>query len=292
MSCSSGPLCEVTSHPSAIFEETTDSGRTWTARAGPRLLTSLIDAPVMACLSASSCLAVAADSYSPAGAAESYATTDGGRTWATERMPADFVPYELRCPSRLDCIVSGFYQSPSPPGSSGRDMTTPAGTVLYSTDGGGTWKTASLPGELGSLGAISCATADDCLALFSGRDGRASTALSSRDAGETWTSVPASRLPAGVVLAISCPANGHCWAAGVTGSEASGDLVSLTNGGSALLTSTSDGGRTWQPALVAGVKQVVSVSCPATTKCYALGFERSRSSGMSSFSVVLLSHGS
>ena len=278
VSCSDASSCSI-SNPSATFEETTDGGRSWIAHAGPPGLKSLLGVSAVACPSASTCVAVA-DGY---GSAASYATTDGGESWTTEQLPTDFVPHDLQCTSTANCVVTGFYQSP------GGSQTTAAGTVLYTTDGGTTWTTASLPSGLGSLGTVSCATATDCLATFNAADGQGSEVLASTDGGTSWSSLPASGLP-GVVLSTVCPAAAQCWAAGVTDAQVSAAGVTIEAGAAALLASTSNGGQTWQStAAPGGVSLVASLSCPGATKCYALAFAKPAGTGF--FSVVLLSYG-
>ena len=164
---------------------TNDGGRTWSSSKLPVALLGLA-VPLLgqtrivcalACPSASSCVAVA-DGYSPPA---TYVTRDGGKTWTTDRMPTDFVPHDLQCSSPTNCVVTGFYQSP------GGGQTTPEGTVLYTTDGGTTWKTASLPSGLGSLGTVSCATATVCLATFFAADGQGSQVPASTDGGASWS---------------------------------------------------------------------------------------------------------
>jgi photosystem II stability/assembly factor-like uncharacterized protein len=286
VSCGSD-LCQVTGTPSSTFEETTDGGVAWTSHPGPAGLRSLIGLGAMACPTASSCVAVESDAYAPDGGASAYVTTDAGQTWKTESMPADFVPRELRCASVTTCFVTGFDQSP------GGSETAPGGAVLYTTDAGATWTAASHPSGLGVFGATSCATATDCLGIFSGSDGQSSDVLSSTDGGRSWSSLQASGLPDGVVLGAACPAADQCWAAGLTDAQASANAVSVAAGATGLIASTSDGGHTWQSVPApAGVKQVASLSCPTTTNCYALAFEQSTGTGKPLFKVVLLSYGS
>ncbi len=278
--CPNATSCRI-SHPSATFEETTDGGRSWVAHAGPPGLTSLLGVFAMACPSASSCLAVA-DGY---GGAATYVTADGGQTWTTEPMPTDFVPHDLQCSSSANCVVTGFHQSPD----SGRASS--EGTALYTTDGGTLWKTASMPNGLGLLGTVSCASSTDCLATFLAAHGQGGeVVLTSTDGGASWSSVPTSGLPNGVVLSVACPAVAHCWAAGVTDAEVSPQGMTIEVGATALLASTSNGGRTWQRlAAPDGVSPVASLSCPSTAKCYALGLLKPAGAGF--LSVVLLSYG-
>ena len=276
--CSDSSSCTV-GNASATFEETTDGGKSWTVHGGPSGL-SLVGVSAMTCPSASTCLAVA-EGYS---AAATYATTDGGRTWTTEQMPTDFVPHDLQCSSTANCVVSGFYQP------DGGSQTTPKGTVLYTRDGGTTWRTALLASGLGSVGTVSCATANDCLATFSAIDGQGSEVLASTDGGEIWTSVPASGLPEGVVLSTACQAAAQCWVAGATHAQISADGLATLAGSAAFLASTTDGGRTWHSTSAPDrVSLVESLSCPSTAKCYALAF--AKPAGTAFISVVLLSYG-
>jgi photosystem II stability/assembly factor-like uncharacterized protein len=276
VSCPTAQGCTLR-NPSATFEETTDGGKSWIAHAGPPGLKSLVGVSAMACASASSCLAVA-EGYGPAA---SYATSDGGESWTTAQLPTGFVPHDLQCPSTTKCVVTGYDES-----SGGSQVA----TVLYTTDAGAIWTTATLPSGLGSLGTVSCATATDCLATFNAADGHGSEVVSSTDGGASWSSVPASGLPEGVVLSTACPAADHCWAAGVTDANVAADGMTIHAGAAALLASTSNGGRTWQSTTAPdGVSLVASLSCPSTAKCYALAFAKPAGRGF--ISVVLLSYG-
>lgn len=287
VSCPDSNLCQVTGNPSSTFEETTDGGASWTSHPGPTEMTSFIGLTAMACPSAASCVAVESDGSGPTGAAETFVTTDGGQTWKAEPMQDGFVPRELRCSSVADCFVTGFYQSPA------GSQTAPSGAVLYTADSGTTWAAASYPSGLGAFGATSCATATDCLGTFAGSAGQSTDVLSSIDGGRSWSPLPASGLPGGVVLSTACPTTQQCWAAGLTDAQASGNAITVPDSAAGLIASTSDGGQTWQTVPAPdGVIQVASLSCPSTTDCYALAFEKSTSAGGPFFTVVMLRYGS
>jgi photosystem II stability/assembly factor-like uncharacterized protein len=278
-SCPSAQSCTI-SNSSAVFEETTNGGTSWTARAGPPALGAVPGVSAMACPSASTCLAIA-NGFGPAAA---YVTTDGGQTWATEQLPAGFVPRNLQCSSPTNCVVTGLTQSP------GGVQNTPEGTVLHTTDGGGTWTTASLPSGLGLPSTVSCPTSTDCLATFLVAGGQTSEVLASTDSGATWASVPTSGLPGGVALSIACSTATQCWAAGVTDAEVSAEGMTIEAGATPWLASTSNEGKTWQSlAAPDGVSLVASLSCPSVAKCYALAL--AKPTGAAFASVVLLSYG-
>ena len=133
----------------AMFLETTDGGQTWTSSAGPSLLTSSIGVTDLSCTAATSCVAVASDPFGRSGTTVAFVTGDGGATWTESNLPSDFVPSDLQCFSSGTCVSTGFYQSP------GGSPTTPPGTVLYRTDGGSTWTSASVPSGLGPLSSLS-----------------------------------------------------------------------------------------------------------------------------------------
>jgi photosystem II stability/assembly factor-like uncharacterized protein len=277
----------------ATFLETTDGGGTWASLAGPSQLTSSIGVTVLTCTTAESCVVVTSDPADQSGAALAFVTNDGGAAWTDSILPTDFVPTGLQCVSAELCIASGFSQSPD--GSS----TIPPGNVLYSSDDGATWAAASVPPGLGPLGRVSCADSTECVAGFFGDDGSSSEILTSTDAGQSWSKVDASGLPAAFVTGLSCPTAAECWAAGMVRvasgvSDGSGGpiVVKLGPGAEGMVALSSDGGQTWQDQqLPHGVLMVLDITCPSATKCYALALQSSTTSE-SPASFVLLAYGS
>jgi photosystem II stability/assembly factor-like uncharacterized protein len=274
----------------ATFVETTDGGATWHSVAGPSQLTSSMGVTVLACTTAESCVAIASDPAGQSGPALAFVTNDGGNTWTDANLPSDFVPGGLQCVSAGNCIVTGFYQSPE--GSS----TTPPGTVLYSSDDGATWATATLPSDLGPLSSISCADSADCVASFFGDDGSSSEILISTDGGLSWSQASASGLPAEGITGISCPTASECWEAGIAdasgGSAGSGTIaVRVGLGAQGIVASTADGGQTWQSQqLPQRVLVVLDIACPSSTNCYAVAAQQSSTGSQASY--VLLAYGS
>lgn len=296
----------------SIFEETTDGGSTWSSEPGPSRLTSPIGVTRLACASAVSCVAVASDPADQNGAAFAFVTSDGGASWTSSTMPTDFVPEGLRCVSAESCIVVGFDQSPQ--GSS----SVPRGTILYSTDDGASWITATIPPRLGPLRDLSCADPTDCVAsaLRAGDPSHStkvplsSEILVSTDGGQAWSDASASGLSNAFVMGLSCPAPSACWASGVTRNSTAGSAVIPSGGGGVIIrqravaafkvgantqgviASTTDDGQTWQRAsLPQGVVGVMDIACPTTSSCFALGIQ-SPSPGVPLFVLLASTAGS
>lgn len=231
---------------SSVFLETTDGGRTWTSHPGPSPLRSILGSG-LACTSAASCVAVSSGGTS-------FTTDDGGSSWTSSPLPAGFAPISVQCPSTTSCLAIG-----------------PSG-IVFSTDGGATWKEAAVPAgasfrPFGS--SLSCVATLCLVRTGTGPGAGDRQLLSSSDGGRTWTAVDATGLPQGVVLGLSCPGAGVCWATGVTTGGGSASAIDLGSPGFAA--STSDGGSTWRTsALPQGIGGILDVSCPSGSQCYAL----------------------
>jgi hypothetical protein len=270
--------------------ETADGGQSWTASPGPSGLTSADSLIDLSCVSKASCVAVALDRSGPPWPSIAYSTNDTGGTWTEARLPQGFVPSRLQCDGSSMCVAAGRAGSPN-------DGTgSPPGMVIYSTDGGLTWKTASLPATVGPLARLSCASASDCLASFFNPANpfrMTNSVLVSTDGGQSWTQ--AATAPQSFITGLSCPSASQCWASGLLArrnSGGSGQSVSVfLNGG--LISYTSNGGSTWQRSqLPAGIGLVADISCPAESNCYAIAIQRTRSEPYRRVRDVLLAYGS
>jgi photosystem II stability/assembly factor-like uncharacterized protein len=265
---------------------TTSGGQSWTSTPGPSDLTSTSGIADLSCTTASSCVAVASDPGGPTGAAEAYVTKDAGSTWTEANLPQDYVPGPgaLQCIGSSMCASVGFVQSPE--GSSGP----PSAMALYSTDGGLTWTTASLPVTTAAFLHLSCADASDCMATFFAK-GTQDGVLVSYDGGETWSETASS--PQAFKFGISCPSASDCWTSGLAPRTAPGQPETVSDG-SGIISSTTDGGNTWQDAtLPTGIGPVIDISCPSDTSCSALALEKGQNGQpLYPFTVVLLSYGS
>jgi hypothetical protein len=109
----------------------------------------------------------------------------------------------------------------------------------------------------GSISAISCSAASDCVAVGTMTQHPAGLAATTTDGGQNWAE---QELPSGItsLSALSCSTATQCVALGSRSS------------GAAIIGST-DGGNTWTPlALPHGVRTLNAVSC-ATQICWAVG---------------------
>jgi photosystem II stability/assembly factor-like uncharacterized protein len=261
-------LFGIDSSGNATFLGTTDGGQTWTSTPGPSEVTSTAGVFDLSCTTAASCALVVSDPSGETGTAVAYSTNDAGRTWNESNLPMDFVPGALQCVAPSTCVTVGFLQSPAGSPSS------PPAMVLYSSDGGSTWTTSSLPSlpsTPGALSRLTCSDASDCMASFFEKPGLTSTVLVSDNGGQSWSQSGSS--PPGFVSGLSCPTASDCWTSGIVAPNNAGQPVLVARAGG-FISSTTDGGGTWQSAqLPDGIGPVVDISCPSDSTCYAIAVE-------------------
>lgn len=133
-----------------------------------------------------------------------------------------------------------------------------AGTVAQSTSGGASWSAVAVPASTSALGAVACATGQDCVAVGS------DVVLQSTDGGSSWSAV-ADPEPDADLVSVACPTATLCVAVGATANpdhDMSGAAVVST-----------DGGVTWSAANPVGYadQPLDSVSCPSSSTCVAVG---------------------
>jgi photosystem II stability/assembly factor-like uncharacterized protein len=258
---------------------TTDGGMTWSALPIPGSSTG---GGLLSCSSASNCVAM----YStpgPGGQGIQYVsltTSDGGRDWAAASIPGTFRPDVLDCFVGGRCIAGG-YEPDSYRMTTGEAA--PA-ALIYSSDGGASWVSASLPSGGSSIDAVSCSDTEHCMAVESGPAAAPTTSmiLVTENGGETWAPT---NVPAGLsLIAVSCPATLDCWASG------SSSGLGGTNSRGVIL-STRDGGSSWTSEQVPTTEGttlpgVTSITCPNVSRCFALA-NRPSSSVLPSGQLVL-----
>ncbi len=201
------------------------------ALVGGTSLSTAATISALSCSSASTCLAVGSAAGPPEGFVA--ATTDGGRTWGQQLLPAGVMHLRaLACLSADHCVAAG--------------NRTDGPALLGTSDGGRTWRSLTYPTDVRSLASVSCA-ARRCWAVGSTRG--AAVLLSGAD-DTPWTASPVP-IKATALSAIGCTADrgsATCMAVG----SAHSTPVALVSISSAPWTALS---------LPSGVQAVASAAC-------------------------------
>jgi hypothetical protein len=140
------------------------------------------------------------------------------------------------------------------------------GYIQHTTDGGHTWAFAPTPANLPYMGAITCPTNIQCLAV--GETLRGAVSYRTTDGGATWAS--ASLPDMENAFGVSCPDNLTCFAVGQMAQQYTSTGGFITSNAS--VARSTDGGLTWthQP-VTGGLAYLQSVSCPITAACMSAG---------------------
>ena len=151
------------------------------------------------------------------------ATTNGGRSWASQAVPSGIVVLDdISCANRHYCVTVG--QS---------DQTPFGGSaVLVTTNGGTTWTADPALAGVFDMTTVACRADRRCMAIGTVAAGGAVFASSPGHSG--WTDVGS--LPPGVrgASAITCTDNRHCWVTGYMSSDplhVAGVVAATSNGG-------------------------------------------------------------
>jgi hypothetical protein len=229
-------LAPDSSNSPVMFQRTADGGASWHPTAP---LPGHWQSAGLSCPTAQICAV-------PAGLLRLARTTDGGRNWSVQTLPA---PARIRgaaigqvsCATARQCVASV-----------GNSTT---GTFMSTVNGGKTWTLASsVPrGAPPVIWALRCDREGRCVALAP--VGRQLTALRSADDGRSWaaTSVP---LPATALVQLDCGDALHC--------------MVLTSWATIAITTTSDGGASWrQTAAPRGWPDIATaLSCATGLDCF------------------------
>jgi photosystem II stability/assembly factor-like uncharacterized protein len=287
LSCGSAVTCAAGAleRGQPVFVTTADGGHSWTIVPLPAGDGQIFQ---LSCPAATTCRALAAPSASLPLGQEYYggvrflATTDGGRHFAASAVATGDSMQYVSCPTTSRCVAIGVHNRHLDTG-----QTSTESVVATSADGGATWRPGVLPRRLG-LGPypqVSCVDAGHCFMVGYGvhyRNWSGEIAVSA-DGGRTWTQRP---LPAGVpdpmITHIACPTDTTCYAAGedaIPQHFANGS----SNGGSAMVVTTHDAGRSWSRVMLArparvprglqidAFMSVGNIQCPRLNVCVGLG---------------------
>jgi photosystem II stability/assembly factor-like uncharacterized protein len=176
------------------------------------------------------------------------ASTNGGKTWSAEVVPAGVLSLSaISCPTALRCLAGGAAAA--------------AGAIVSTRDGGHTWVLEHAPQGSVDITGVQCTPIGGCLALST--DGSVYSSASSNNYGATWTTggdLPATLEGAG---GLSCEGTLQCLVAGYAPTSP-GD-------GAGALASSTDGGETWSSvALPPGIGLLHGVDC-VKQQCVAVG---------------------
>jgi photosystem II stability/assembly factor-like uncharacterized protein len=123
-----------------------------------------------------------------------FESTNGGHTWASDKLPGFGQSSELNdvtCVSATDCVAVGGLGVGVGPGAGESSGITTQAAVLTTHNGGATWIAGSVPPSVQGLSAISCPTATSCMAVgyHSSQHLTVGSAavLVTHDSGATWT---------------------------------------------------------------------------------------------------------
>jgi hypothetical protein len=274
VSCTSATSCfavgssSTTTAGKALVERW--NGSTWSIVAAPTPIgateTSL---GAVACLSATSCMAVG--SYSTATADKTFATRWNGTTWSIVAMPTPAgaalnVLAGLSCTSSASCYAVGGSLVDSASGFSFK--------TLVERWNGTSWAIVASPNptspSLAALSGVSCTSATNCDAVGFALN---PSTFDERTLVEHWNgtswSIVAFATPSGALQAglndVSCPSAANCYAVGFSATDTSSKtLVEHWDG----LTWSVQATPNPSGASDAGLS---GVSCPGPTTCYAVG---------------------
>jgi len=272
-----GDVPNTNTHPSLYT--TTDAGVSWTSVPMP----GLKELPVLlSCSTTLKCATIGLVQTPTAPTPTSYVTANGGQSWTTSALPPSFFPSDQ---SALDCFPNGRCVA------SGSEGFGPKGqglaSMIYSTDAGATWASATTPTMPAMSGLMSCSDDSHCVTIESSNDSNGfltvSGELVTNDGGLTWSALAVTGLTAPsastpmYIDSISCPTTSNCWAsAHVYESTCQGSCPYVPD--EAVMLATNDGGLTWNaeplPTPPSASLQYVSdypVYCISDIDCRAAG---------------------
>lgn len=291
---------------SGMILQSTNFGVSWSALTIPASVTFVES---ISCIDANSCVATGATSNQII----SIQTNNGGATWGINQFATNVNELlTVSCSSSTICIVGGdetnsgnsigaIFRSnnfggswtpiPLEQGAGLLDsvsctgplfcVTVGAGgasgaVVQYSTNGGSTWSTSSVPAGINWLYAVNCPTSSLCIAggyeYNSSTQQTSGVIIYSTDSAQTWSlaTVPTN---VGLIDGISCTGQTFCAAVGNTSNSTQSGLVLL---------STTQGTSWTNSPLPAGTSSFSGVSCVGSGFCVAAGQVTGANTGVAS----------
>jgi photosystem II stability/assembly factor-like uncharacterized protein len=150
-----------------------------------------------------------------------------------------------------------------------------SGSISYAvgartSDGGAHWSSTPVLRGVGTLNAMTCATARTCIAVGDNLLGNTyqGVAIRTGDGGRTWMLLPGLPRRVGVLSSVSCPTSTFCMAVGASRDGASGVALTTTTG------------RDWRIVpLPKSEKSLGLVTCTSRRHCIVVGGGQSGFSG-------------
>ena len=167
----------------------------------------------------------------------------------------------VSCPSAAICVAVGSNYAY-------------AGVAIYTTNGGLSWQSGTVPVGTSVLEGVSCGSIAVCVAISSSSSTGASTGsvapmlLTTSDGGQVWQDAA---LPPGVqhLSSVSCPTASDCVAVGAVSSTGGSGGQSASVAGTVV---TTDGGTSWSLHEASiGLVYFQAVSCFSASYCMAVG---------------------
>lgn len=244
VSCVAGGFCLAVKNS---VVSTSDGGATWKLMPMPSIKSGDYLAAV-SCVTSTVCWT--ASFYGLV-----FKTTDGGRSWVQESVPAGVTQITALYCLDLDHCWAAAVDAPD--------------TVIRTVDGGATWVTSNLPREGSEALGIACPTVTVCWASGavqvpnqSGQLEVEGVIFGSSDGGANWSVAQIYSSEYGsVLIGMSCANPDDCAAAG------------NLDGSNGLLVTTTDGGTQWtKVAIPDTIPTLDSVSCSGSG-CFSDGGE-------------------
>ena len=219
LSCGSAAGCAAGAlyNGQPVFITTADGGHSWTVDPLPAGDGRIFK---LSCPSATTCQGLASaqgKTIAPGfsgllASVRVVGTTDGGRHFTAVRFKSGHSLQDISCPTTTYCVAVGVYDE------SVRSRSALVnGFVMFSRDGGATWRWGSLPAGLspGPFPQVSCLSSARCWMIGYVHDVAYSVMASSADGGATWTEhhLPAA-IPDPQLYSFACPTAVTCYAAG------------------------------------------------------------------------------
>jgi hypothetical protein len=241
------------------------NGTTWTVQSTPNVQHATKSYLIsVSCTSGTACMAVGFYAK-PDGTQLTFSETWNGTSWKLQTTPdpagtTSSALESVSCTSASQCIAVGNYLTPSY-------------TLLTESWNGTSWTIQPVTNVSGTtdgvLSGVSCSSATACMAVGGYDQGSRAVALSEIWNGTTWTphaTPPLAKAKQTALASVSCESSGQCTAVGFIYKHHHAKMLAEAWNGSSwgVLTTVIPAGSI--------ATDLVSLSCPSTIYCTAVGY--------------------